>query len=176
MRRLGVEFLTTHPLTEEDEYKNKIHDPVELVTTLAKEKAKSVSMLFSDSTIIGSDQLVSFEGEILGKPHTPDKAFQQLKKLNGKTHHLLTAVSLLDKSGETSFLNTTKLTMKEHSDQFLKNYLERDKPFDCAGSYKIEKGGITLFETIECDDFTAIMGLPLIELTKALQAKGLMES
>lgn len=169
LKRLGVDFITTTPLCNEDEYKEKIQNPDELVTELAFQKAKSVSMLFHDYLIIGSDQLVSLDGQILGKPHTPAKALEQLQLMRGKTHSLLTAVCLLCDGEKTILFNKTKLTMKNLSDQFLTKYIERDKPLDCAGSYKIERGGIALFENIECSDFTSIMGLPLIELSTYLQ-------
>ena len=124
--------------------------------------------------IIGSDQLVSFENNILGKPHTKEKAFDQLKSMSGKTHSLLTSVTLINEDKEISFLNETKLTMKSLSDRFIQEYIEKDRPLDCAGSYKIERAGISLFDSIECDDFTAITGLPLIELSKYLQENDLM--
>ena len=78
LNRLGLSFVTTQPLVDEDEIKSKILDPIELVQELAVLKAKSVSNLFHDHLIIGSDQLVSFEGQILGKPHTKEKAFEQM--------------------------------------------------------------------------------------------------
>lgn len=178
LARLGVDFVTTHPLFDEDEsdIKSQIADPEKLVSELAGLKAKSVARLFNDSLIIGSDQLVSFEGKILGKPHTFDKALEQLQSMRGKSHQLLTAVSLIEAENLISFVNKTTLNMKELSDQFLTEYLERDKPFDCAGSYKIERGGITLFDKIECEDFTAIMGLPLMELTSHLQKLNYIKS
>ena len=73
---------------------------------------------------------------------------------------------------ETSFLNVTRLKMKSLSRQQIENYLEMDQPFDCAGSYKIEKHGISLMDKIETDDFTAIQGLPLIQLAHTLESFG----
>jgi septum formation protein len=96
--------------------------------------------------------------------------------MTGKTHSLLTAVTLINENEPYHYLNETKLTMKTLSEQFLQEYIERDKPLDCAGSYKIERAGISLFDHIECTDFTAITGLPLIELSKYLQKHNFMNS
>lgn len=175
LQRLGVDFTTTHPLVDEDEVKENISNPVELVQELSKLKARSVSKLFHDHLIIGSDQLVSFESKILGKPLTKENAFEQLRAMSGKTHSLLTSVTLINEKDEYTFLNETKLTMKHLSDSFIQEYIEKDRPLDCAGSYKIERAGISLFDSIDCADFTAITGLPLIELSKYLQENNLMK-
>ncbi len=105
---------------------------------------------------------------IYGKPLSKDGAIQQLSEMNGKTHELLTAVTGTWPGGQTSFLNVTRLHMRELTVQEITRYVEKDLPLDCAGSYKLEEAGIKLFERIEMDDHTAVIGLPLIELSNVL--------
>ncbi len=143
---------------------------------LAALKAEAVFDRFPDATVIGSDQVATVDGEILGKPHTFENAVEQLMKLSGRTHRLLTAVHICGPSNSghvpVSFLNEVQLTMRRLTRAELARYVERDQPLDCAGSYKIEEAGIGLFESVQCSDFTSIIGLPLMDVCTELRRRG----
>lgn len=172
LRRLGVKFSAQAPDVDEDAYKKKIPDPHLLAQTLAKVKAQALQIQFPKAIVIGGDQLLSFEGEILGKAHTVKNAFTQLQRLSGKTHELITSMCVLHPDGEELSTITTKMSMRQLSDDAIKNYLISDNPIDCAGSYKLELKGIALFEKIDTPDHTAIIGLPLITLGNILTGLG----
>lgn len=170
LSRLGLPFESKSPLFDEDSYKNQGLEPVVLAQTLARKKAESLAG--PDLCVIGGDQLVSFEGHVLGKPHTFEKACDTLAAMSGKTHELITAVHVITPSGHWDILDRTRLTLRNLSREQIENYVRADQPLDCAGSYKIEKRGISLFSQIESQDFTAIQGLPLIALTRILTEVG----
>lgn len=185
LSRLGLLFEAKKPLFDEDAEKvriSKAHtdpkaaqapSPLKMAELLAAGKAQSLhSSDNADLITIGSDQLVSFAGRILGKTPTLETARKQLQELQGKSHELITAVCLLKKNEKILFHDRTVLTMRTLSSKEIDTYIEHDQPFDCAGTYKIEKRGISLFEKIESQDFTAIQGLPLIQLTKHLRNWG----
>jgi len=166
LEKLGIVFEAKAPLCDEDTFKKQISDPVKLATTLAFEKAKSLAT--SQNIVIGGDQLVALGSQIFGKPKTFAKACEQLSQMNGKTQELITAVCVFAFGEPHPILNITRLKMRALSKEQIENYVRRDQPLDSAGSYKIEKSGLTLFEKIECEDFSAIQGLPLIALTTLL--------
>jgi septum formation protein len=169
--KLGLSFAAKAPICDEDAFKKIIKDPVRLATTLAFEKAKSLANL--QNIVIGGDQLVALDNQIFGKPKTPEKACDQLRQMSGKTHELVTAVCVFAGGEPHPILNITRLKMRQLSLKEIENYVGLDQPMDSAGSYKIEKSGLTLFEKIECEDFSAIQGLPLMALTSLLSAWGL---
>lgn len=173
LNRLMIHFECSAPNVDEDLFKAKISDPYELAHILSYEKANAIAKDNSESIVIGSDQLAHLNGEILGKPKTFEKAFEQLKKLSGKTHELITAVSIIHLNQVLHFTNITKLDMRALSDEQIKNYLKKDGPFDCAGSYKLELHGISLFKTIDTTDQTAIVGLPLLDTAESLSKLGI---
>ena len=162
LQRLNIPFETIKPSFDEEIYKNKGRGGAELSLFLAVGKAKSV--LQQNACVIGSDQVVSFEGKILGKSHTPVKAFEQIKSMQGKTHQLITSTCLIFNNEEVAWTNIMQLKMRSLTDPEIQNYVAKDNPVDCAGSYKIESFGISLFEQIQAEDFTAIQGLPLLKL------------
>lgn len=172
LERLGLPFEAQASQVDEDVYKEKISDPKELTETLALAKANSVFEKNSKALVIGGDQISLFEGNILGKPHTVEGAFKQLKALKGKTHQLVTATCLKGPALELVWTEVMTMTMRELSDDEIHRYIEADKPLDCAGSYKIEGLGISLFEKISGDDHTSIVGMPLISLSYHLRAQG----
>ena len=172
--QLGVEFRVEVSQVDEAPIQNdKNLEISKKASLLAELKAKAVFESNPKSLVIGSDQVAQLEQATLGKPGTKEKAIEQLLSMSGKTHFLHTAVTLFAPGHKSSFLNTTKLKMRELTPAQIENYIDRDEPLDCAGSYKLEKSGITLFESIETSDHTAIIGLPLIELTSNLIALGL---
>jgi len=168
LSQLGWPFDAKAPGVDEDEIKKIIQDPGKLAIELSRLKALSVFEKFPQSCVIGSDQVCSFGEEILGKPKTKQGAIDQLKKLQGSTHQLLTAVTVMNPETSTTFLNTTTLYMRALDPDEIIQYIEADNPLDCAGSYKLEARGIKLFEKIEMTDHTSIIGLPLIELSNVL--------
>lgn len=172
LKQLGYEFSAFAPPLDEEIYKNKGYSPLELSEILSRLKAREVYFLHPDTCVIGSDQVCHYEGEILSKPKTKEKAIEQLLKMQGATHELITSVTVISPSGEETFSNTTKLTMRSLTADEITRYVDLDMPLDCAGSYKLESAGIKLFSKIEMDDHTSIIGLPLIQLTTVLHKFG----
>lgn len=170
LSQLGFTFEANRPVCDEDAVKARIKDPVELATTLAKMKAESLAT--ADNCVIGGDQVGALGELILGKPKTFEKACEQLEKMSGRTHQLITAVCVIFKGKAYPILDVTTLHMRKLSRAEIEDYVRRDDPLDCAGSYKIEKSGIALFDKIESEDFTAIQGLPLMKLSKTLREIG----
>lgn len=170
LEKLQIPFQCQAPLIDEEKEKDPTKAPIEFASHLAFLKAKSLAK--ENHVIIGADQVVSFAGQILGKSHTPEKAFQQLREMQGKVHELISAVCIFNEHTAIAFVDVTKMTMRNLTDKEIRNYVSLDKPMDCAGSYKIEKHGVALFEKIECADFTAIQGLPLLQLNRELRKIG----
>ncbi|WP_413574965.1 Maf family protein [Bdellovibrio sp. HCB290] len=167
LSRLAVPFSAQPPLIDEDKEKDPTLAPRALAEHLARLKAASLKG--EGKVVIGGDQLVSFEGRIIGKAHTREKAIEQLLSMQGKTHELVTAICVFDGEKAIPYTDITRMHMKAMSREQIERYVDLDMPTDCAGSYKIEKHGIMLFSKIESQDFTAIQGLPLIELGKILE-------
>lgn len=170
LNTLGIPFDCLKPLFNEDLMKHTIVDelnsPHEIAQKLSFEKGASLA---KESVItISGDQLVAFEGQILGKPGSHEKSLEQLLKLQNKTHELVTACTVFDGLTPFPILNITHVTLKKLTPAQIRIYVDLDQPWDCAGSYKIEKHGIQLIDSIKTDDFTSIQGLPLISLAKIL--------
>ncbi|PIS10501.1 MAG: septum formation inhibitor Maf, partial [Bdellovibrio sp. CG10_big_fil_rev_8_21_14_0_10_47_8] len=144
--------------------------PKTLAVTLAEVKAHSLST--AQNCVIGGDQLVSLEGEILCKPKSFEGACLQLAKMQGKTHQLITALCVIHGGQKIPLLDITEIEMRELSPQQIRAYVTMDQPLDCAGSYKIEKSGLVLVKSLNTKDFSAIQGLPLIQLVQTLTSLG----
>lgn len=170
--QLGWDFEAVAPGVNEDEAKSSFSTPLEMAIGLSKLKAQAVYLKNPHTCVIGSDQVCTLNGLIFDKPGTHEKACQQLQKMQGKPHELITAVTLMSPLGIKSFVNKTTLHMRALSFEQIKNYIDEDMPLDCAGSYKLESRGIKLFEKIDMNDHTSIIGLPLIELTSELLSMG----
>ena len=171
--RLLPSFDSVTPDVDEHAFHDLEPTPDSLAQRLAMEKTLAVFRRFPDAIVIGSDQLADLNGQVLGKPGTVLAAVDQLLSMSGKTHRLLTAVCIATPGKPLiSILNETRLTMRSLTPEEALRYVERDQPLDCAGSYKIESLGISLFERIETEDFTAIMGLPLIQVSQSLRELG----
>lgn len=174
VERLGLTVQCEPPGVDEDAFKKSIEDPFGLAATLASAKARAVAERHPGRVVIGGDQLVAFEGQILGKPGTIENAVEQLLQLAGKTHELITAMSVIGPDGsEHRHTDIAWMTMRPLDQGRIERYVKLDRPVDCAGAYKIESAGISLFETIETGDHTAITGLPLMALTTILESLGL---
>ena len=167
LSRLAYKFTATAPRVDEEKEKDLRLAPQALAEKLARVKAESLKG--PGKVVIGGDQLLSFEGRILGKSHTPEKAVTELMSLQGKTHELITAICVFDGDKEYTHTDITRMTMKKRTREQIERYVQLDEPMDCAGSYKAERHGIMLFDKIETEDFTAIQGLPLIALSKILE-------
>ena len=169
LSRLGFPFTSKAPQVDEDQYKGKGLSLVELTRKLAELKASAISKDDSNAVVIGSDQALGFEDQIFSKPLHFDKAKSQLKLLQGREHQLVTSVCIMSSTQKEIFHNITTLKMKALTDTQIETYLNLDKPFDCAGSYKLEEHGIALFESIESLDFNSIVGLPLLQTSQILE-------
>jgi septum formation protein len=172
MERLGVPFRCVAPPYVESALPRTGLEPCQVAERLARGKAESVSRDAPAATVVGADQLVSLDGAILGKPGTPEAAAAQLAALAGRSHELITAMVVIHGGRVVGHTDVTRLWMRRLGRAEIERYVARDRPVDCAGSYKLEQGGITLFERIESADQTAITGLPLISLTSILRGLG----
>lgn len=171
LNRLAYNFTAMAPLVDEEKEKDPALAPKALAEKLAQVKA--ASLMGPGRIVIGGDQLVAFQGKILGKAHTAEKAVEQLLSMQGHVHELITAICVCIDDQKVCYTDVTRMHMKQLSRDQIEKYVQLDLPLDCAGSYKIEKHGIMLFDKIESQDFTAIQGLPLIELNKILEKQNL---
>lgn len=172
LARLGLPFRSKAPLVDEETLKDPALAPRALAEHLARAKAESLAEHEPDTVIIGGDQVVSLGGQIFGKPGDLARAVDQLTAMAGKPHELITALAVRHARGTVAHTDVTTLWMRPLSRAEIGRYLAADRPFDCAGSYKLESLGITLFEKIESADHTAVTGLPLIALTTILRELG----
>lgn len=149
--------------------------PEALVTRLAQSKAQALSGSYPEHLIIGSDQVACFENQILGKPHHFEAAHQQLTQFSGKSVVFLTGLCLLNSATHKlqSSIETYKVQFRQLSAQQIANYLTKETPYDCAGSFKSEGLGISLFESFEGNDPNTLIGLPLITLIRMLNNEGI---
>lgn len=169
----GIPFVARAPAVDEDELKARgPKDLQELTRFLALEKARSLP-LGPDDVIIGSDQLVEFEGRRLDKPGTAAAACAQLRLLSGQTHRLITSIAVLRRERTQMATEITRVTLRALDQETIAAYVALDQPLDCAGSYKIERAGLGLIEKVDGGDPSAIQGLPLIHLTRCLLELGI---
>lgn len=174
LEQLQLEFTAVPP--EFEERIDSSVDPELLVKHLALGKAQSLMERYPDALIIGSDQVfVDAQGRSLGKPGTLEQAFHQLRQMAGQTHTFYTGLAVVDSSSGSiaSDVATYSVTLRHLSDEQILDYLRREQPFDCAGSFKIEGLGIALMERMSGEDYTALIGLPLIKLVTLLQQAGI---
>lgn len=172
LQRLGLPFAVVAP--EVDETPRSGERPAETAIRLSEAKARAIAPKHPDALIIGSDQVAEFRGEPVGKPRDPAHALELLQAMRGHTVIFHTAVALLNaRTGVCrNALVDVVSTFRHLDDAALGAYLDREKPFDCAGSVKSEGLGIALFTRIASDDPTALIGLPLIRLIDLLEAEG----
>lgn len=169
--RLGVPFDCVSPSIDETPLAGE--SPAQLSQRLARTKARAVAANHPGCVVIGSDQVCDLEGKCLGKPHTRERAIAQLTAMSGKKLVFHTAVCVIDAAGhEQEVLSDTTLTMRPLALETITDYVDREQPFDCAGSAKIEKLGIALMQSVSSDDPTSLIGLPLMALTSMLSRAG----
>ncbi len=174
LERLGVPFECARPDVDEGALSRGMRDPDAIARRLARAKAEAVRRERPHALVIGADQLVDLDGTVLGKPGSADAARTQLARLAGREHRLITAVCLLAPAAvPRESLDVHRMHMRALSDLEIARYVEHDEPLDCAGSYKVEVLGVSLFESISGRDFTAIEGLPLMAVAALLREAGL---
>ena len=148
--------------------------PENLASHLARKKAEAVSVNARRALVIGADQLAVLEDQVLGKPGDHQKAVEQLLAASGKTITFLTAVCMLDPVGRTrhEHVDRTTVRFRQFDRRLAEVYLRHDEPYDCAGSFKIEGASFVLFESVDTDDPTALIGLPMIWVADRLLQLG----
>ena len=172
LARLRVPFEVAAP--DVDETPHAGETPTQLACRLAMAKARAVAAQFPDCVVIGSDQVADLDGKTLGKPGTHARATVQLRQMRGQAVIFQTAVAVV--CHETGFaqmdLAQVKVLFRDLSDDEIETYLLAETPYDCAGSAKSEGLGIALLESIENDDPSALVGLPLIRTCRMIRAAG----
>ncbi len=174
LERLRLPFTVHSPGIDETPLPGE--DVTALVHRLARLKAEAVAERYPDSLIIGSDQAATRGATILGKPGSAEAATAQLKASSGSQIAFLTAVHVIDPHHQRheAHIDTTVVKFRALSDEEIARYVAAEKPLDCAGAFKAEALGISLFERIDSHDPTALTGLPLIWLAGALRRAGVL--
>jgi septum formation protein len=174
--RILTEYQTVSP--DVDESREGAESPLEQAVRLARAKAEAVASTHTRELVIGADQLAVMEQSVLGKPGDHQHAIDQLLASSGKSLRFLTAVCVLDPVARRrhEHVDETLVRFRRFDRRLAENYLRHDKPYDCAGSFKIEGAGFVLFESVTTDDPTALIGLPMIWLGGKLQELGYLLS
>jgi septum formation protein len=173
LERLRLPFDCVAPAIEETQLAGE--NPESMACRLAQAKAKAVAARHPGSLVLGSDQAASLAGRVLGKPGSRERAHAQLAACSGLDVVFHTAVCLIDPHGDAhGALDTTRVRFRVLDDAAIERYLDAESPLDCAGSFKAEAFGITLFERIDSEDPTALIGLPLIRTAALLREAGLL--
>jgi len=173
LQRLQIPFEVAAPEVDETPLPHEAPDA--LAGRLALAKAHAVARNFPQAVVIGSDQVADLDGLALGKPGNHERAVSQLRQMRGQTVIFQTAVAVvcLESGFEQTALAAVRVKFRELDDAEIENYLRTEQPYDCAGSAKSEGLGIALLESIDSDDPTALVGLPLIRTCKMIQAAGI---
>lgn len=174
LQRLQIPFTTAAPQVDETPLPGET--PRALAERLALEKARAVARAFPHAVVIGADQVADLNDQPLGKPGSHERAVAQLRQMRGQTVIFQTALAVvcLESGFEESSLAAVRVKFRNLTDAEIENYLHAEQPYDCAGSAKSEGLGIALLESIESDDPTALVGLPLIRTCRMLQAAGVL--
>jgi septum formation protein len=168
LSRICRDFAQEAPICDETPLADEI--PAALALRLAKGKAQSIATQHPAAVVIGSDQVASLSGQILSKPGDHATAVAQLSACSGRNVDFYTAVCIRRNADGTELLHTdhTRVCFKPLSPELIENYLQAEKPYDCAGSFKSEGLGVVLFDHIDSNDPTGLIGLPLIWVASAL--------
>ncbi|RUO79417.1 Maf family protein [Pseudidiomarina taiwanensis] len=172
LEKLGLPFSTAAPDCDETPLVGE--QAADLVQRLAYQKAASLQAEYPQHLIIGSDQVAYCNGQIMGKPHTIERAQQQLRELSGQTVTFLTGLAVVDSSQSQHKVCVDRFEVKFRSltEAEIVRYIELEQPLNCAGSFKSEGLGICLFEALHGDDPNSLIGLPLIRLLEMLRGFG----
>ncbi|AGI25082.1 Maf family protein [Pseudomonas sp. MT3] len=171
LQRLRLPFECASPDIDESPLPDESAE--QLVQRLAESKARALSQRYPGHLIIGSDQAAVNDHRILGKPHDIERATEQLKDASGKSISFLTGLCLLNSHSGRSQVDCVPFTVhfRNLDEPRIRRYLEAEQPFDCAGSFKAEGLGVSLFRSTEGEDATSLIGLPLIRLVDMLLAE-----
>jgi septum formation protein len=188
LKDFGLKFRALRPTIDEEQMKAyffrnmkrplkrgqtiDLHLPHRLSRYLAAKKAESLALKYPDHVIVAADQLVNFNGEVMGKPKSPSKAEAMLRKMSGKPHELITSLCVISHGKVYRRTVTARIHLRKLSDEEIKAYVKRDNPVDCAGSYKFELSGLSLVERMSVTDPSSLIGLPLMALYKILRQLG----
>jgi septum formation protein len=172
LERLRIPFVVSAPGVDETPHPGEA--PQALARRLALAKARAVAALHPEAVVIGSDQVADLAGHPLGKPGEHARAVAQLRQMRGQTVIFQTALAVvcLASGFEEVDLAEVRVVFRDLSDEDIEAYLQAEKPYDCAGSAKSEGLGIALLESIDNDDPTALIGLPLIRTARLLRKAG----
>lgn len=174
LQRILPGFLVEAPDVDESALPGE--SPDALARRLAESKALAVAKRHRGALVIGSDQVAAVDGQVLGKPHQPARARGQLEACSGRAVEFHTGLCLVDTRVPGAMIRTevdlTRVHFRTLSGEEIARYVERDEPLDCAGSFRVERLGVALFERIDGSDPTALIGLPLIRVCRMLRAAG----
>ena len=174
LSQLKMPFKTVSPDIDETIYKDE--SATSLVQRLGVEKAEAVSKQTpEDSIIITGDQVLSVEGDIFGKPHTQEKAYEHLCYFSGKSATFYSSICVYNNHTKQHQLAVcpTTIAFKQLTTTQIKRYIKLEKPLQCAGCFKAEGLGISLISTMQSSDPTAILGLPLLTLCNMLEQENI---
>jgi MAF protein len=172
LAKLGLAFEAGTPSIDESAREGET--PLQLSIRLAEEKARALAVRFPAHLIIGSDQVAMLDGIQLGKPGDHSQTVRQLRAASGKTVEFLTSVCVLDSATGQALteVDRTLVLFRPLTDKQIKGYVNKERPYDCAGGFKSEGLGIVLMEKLETEDPNALVGLPLIRLAGLLEKFG----
>lgn len=173
LERLGIEFSCLSP--DIDESPRADEAPRALAARLSEQKAMACAGRCDADIVIASDQTAALDTELLGKPGNFDNALWQLKRCSGRSVTFYTGLVVYDRRADELHraVEITRVEFRKLDSQQIERYLQREQPYDCAGSFKVEGLGISLFQRISGDDPNALVGLPLIRLVEFLGETGL---
>ncbi len=173
LRQLGVGFDVQATDIDETPFADELAH--ELVSRLALEKARTAARQHAKAIVIGSDQAALLDGQVIGKPGTPENARRQLRAASGRAVQFFTGLCVLASGQQRPLqhLDITTVQFRVLGEVEIGRYVETERPLDCAGSFKCEGPGIALFDAIETRDPSALIGLPLIALARLLRQCGL---
>lgn len=172
LEKLHLPFICAAPCVDETPLKGE--SPINLVIRLATAKAQALAVDYSKHLIIGCDQVCVIGNQITGKPHTEENAYQQLRQASGQKVTFYTGLALYNSHSHhlQTLCEPFHVYFRELTSGEITSYLRKEHPFDCAGSFKSEGLGITLFDHLEGRDPNTLVGLPLIALLTMLKAEG----
>jgi len=181
LRNAGVEVVAIPARVDEDALRDAmladVAPPRDIVDALAEMKAQKISAKHPQALVIGCDQVLSFDGDILSKPESPEDARAQLARMRGKRHDLLSAAVICENGRPIwRHVGVARMMMRQISDQYLDDYVARnwDSIRHSVGAYKLEEEGVRLFTQVQGDYFT-VLGLPLLEVLSYLTLRGDLE-
>ncbi|WKA56254.1 Maf family protein [Planococcus shixiaomingii] len=170
LRSLGLDFEVV-PSQKDEPHPAAFHTAMGYVIECAAQKAREVAKKHKDSVVIGSDTIVVLDGEILLKPKTKEEAQTYLRKLSGKTHDVITSITVVHGASELSFHELAKVTFYDLSEDWIEAYTATDDPYDKAGAYGIQTASGIFVKKID-GDYNTVVGLPLASLAQKLSRAG----